>query len=238
MNLNSNRIRNLTFLLALSGIGVLLLIFRNLYWGSTSGHYYVVTIAERPVKLTYAFLVWNLWLAWIPYLLSDWLKKVQLPAVIFFAIGLAWLFFLPNAPYLITDLIHLRSRPPVPMWYDAVLFMLFATTGLLLGLLSVARIEGLLSRRWGPQPALWTIVAIFFLCGIGIYLGRILRWNTWDLLTHPKSIAGDLLLMAVYPRQHLEAWGISMMFFVLMTVLYFGGKRVLVGLSQSIKEEP
>lgn len=226
MNVNSNWNRRLIFLLTLTGLGILLLLFRLLYWQGLPGHHYVVTIAERPVNLTYAFLVWNLWLAWIPFLLTGWLSRAQLPALAFYGMALVWLLFLPNSPYIVTDLIHLRDRPPVPLWYDGVLILVFAVTGLLLGFFSVGRMEALLARRWGARPAQWVSVGVFFLCGVGIYLGRILRWNTWDIVVHPRAIAADLLHMAAYPSLHREAWGMSLVFFALLLVMYCGGKRI------------
>src|SRR5688572_2696654 len=94
------------------------------------------------------FLVWNLFLAWIPFiiafLVSRRLEKISLPTLCICLF--VWLLFLPNAPYLITDLIHLRPRDGIPLWYDAVIFFLFAFHGLLLGLLSTLFIHEIFEK--------------------------------------------------------------------------------------------
>ncbi len=143
---------------------------------------------------TFLFLVWNLFLAWIPYWIAlaldpfhrrfqrSWLTALVL---------LSWLFFFPNAPYILTDLLHLRGRHPVPHWYDLMLIVSFAWTGLLLGYLSLYEVQRFVQERWSAWAGWCFSLSATFLCGLGIYLGRYLRWNSWDVLQDPLTILQD-----------------------------------------------
>ncbi|MCB9081273.1 MAG: DUF1361 domain-containing protein [Lewinellaceae bacterium] len=148
----------------------------------------------------FLFLIWNLFLAWIPVWFSSRLTARQ-PGLLSLGLFMGWLVFLPNAPYLLTDLIHLRERPPIPLWFDGILFFSFAWTGLALGLWSLLRVEQQL-RIWWPQhrrsyTGLW-----LFLAGLGVFCGRFLRWNSWELITNPRGLLSD----AVQLLTHWEAY--------------------------------
>ncbi|MEX0290545.1 MAG: DUF1361 domain-containing protein [Flavobacteriaceae bacterium] len=188
MKLLSYHIKAQYLALALSiGFALLLLIFR--------------------IKLTHSFffifLVWNLFLAGIPYLISRlliWFPKIcasRLWTIFFFG---TWLLFLPNSPYIITDLVHLHSEHAYLKWYDLFLVFVFALNGLLLGLLSMADMFSLLSHRFSKKVGLFTMFKVSLLCGYGIYLGRFLRFNSWDLLTKPKSIFLEMLQTIYEPN--------------------------------------
>ena len=108
-----------------------------------------------------------------------------------------WLLFLPNAPYIVTDFVHLRPRPSIPYWYDIALLSFSAATGLLLGYASVADVQRFVARRFGELQA-WACSALaLLLCGAGIYLGRFLRWNSWDVLFNPIEILASIQLRVV-----------------------------------------
>ncbi|MEL6637686.1 MAG: DUF1361 domain-containing protein [Bacteroidota bacterium] len=151
---------------------------------------------------TFLFLVWNLFLAWMPYGLAltagFWYRRRGWSAFTVVLL-LAWLFFFPNAPYILTDLLHLRGRHPVPHWYDLMLIVSFAWTGLLLGYLSLFEVQGLIQQRWNRVIAWLSSTVAIFLCGLGIYLGRYLRWNSWDILRQPQRIVGDAWRSLVDP---------------------------------------
>lgn len=138
----------------------------------------------------YLFLVWNLGLAWIPWLAARRVAEATSPPVLAFT-GAAWLLFLPNAPYLVTDLLHLGPRPPVPLWFDVLLFSAFALAGCALGWASLEQVHRRLVRALGRRPAALVVVGVLFLTGFGVYLGRFLRWNSWDLLTEPLALLGQ-----------------------------------------------
>lgn len=146
------------------------------------------------MTMTFMFLVWNLVLAWIPFLAAlrfgelsrraagevGWLRL----ATVF----MVWLLFFPNAPYILTDFLHFKSRPPVPVWLDLMLLFSAAFTGLMLGLFSLFEIQTSL-RRWISARAsfVFTLPAIV-LCGFGIWLGRFYRFNSWDVVSNPSAL--------------------------------------------------
>lgn len=151
----------------------------------------VAARAWRAGAPAYFFLCWNLFLAGVPAGASILFAHENRPngsrgwAAIWFAL---WLLFLPNAPYLVTDFIHLHQRPPVPVWFDIALLTSFAGAGLMLGWGSVAEVHDSL-RRTGSAALGWSVaVAALLLSGYGIYLGRFMRWNSWDVLSHPGAL--------------------------------------------------
>jgi uncharacterized membrane protein len=172
----------------------------------------------------YAFLIWNLYLAWLPYLFSLWAGVVYRRFhrqwwTLIIPISL-WLVFFPNAPYLVTDLWHLRERPPVPMWYDIGLLATFAWTGCFLGIVSLRTIQQLVRACAGRLAGWLFAIAALGLSGVGIYLGRFLRWNSWDLFTNPISVLADVASWLVHPRYHMQMFGFTLLFTAFMAVCY------------------
>jgi uncharacterized membrane protein len=170
-------------------------------------------------QLTYIFLAWNLFLAWIPFAISQKIDGAQNRWRIFLLTG-AWLLFLPNAPYIITDFLHLRQRPPIPYWYDILLLFSAALNGLLLGLLSLFNVEKFLTDRYGNRISGLLILCSFFLCAFGIYMGRYLRWNSWDIITNPGGIATDILERIINPFDHFGTWSVTFLFGSFFYVIY------------------
>src|SRR6185436_9690308 len=122
-----------------------------------------------------------------------------------FAYAFAWLIFFPNAPYIFTDLTHLMSRHSGHFWVDLVLILLFAWTGFLLGFLSLYLMQSLVARRLGGAAG-WVFIAVVAgLSGFGIYVGRFLRWNSWDVLLNPVGLFRDLAQWAANPLGHSNA---------------------------------
>ena len=145
------------------------------------------------------FLPWNLFLAWVPWLAARGLSgaRSRLAAI---ALGAVWLLFLPNAPYLVTDLVHLRPRPPAPLSYDVLMFASFALAGCALGWGSIELVHARIARAYGRASAAAAVVLVAFLTGFGVYLGRFLRWNSWDLLARPGAVVSDALGALADPR--------------------------------------
>lgn len=112
-----------------------------------------------------------------------------------------WLLFLPNAPYILTDLLHLRWRHPVPHWFDLMILILFAWTGWQLGMASLIKIYRSLSSILSKRQSLIVVCTAIFLCGPGVYLGRVLRYNSWDLVHQPLAICADMIDAIVFPLQ-------------------------------------
>ena len=175
------------------------------------------------------FLAWNLVLAVIPALAAaamaraDARRRTALVALC----GVVWLLFLPNAPYLITDLVHLQPRSPVPYWFDIGLFAAFAGAGVLAAFSSFGDVQQVASRRFGRWTG-WAVVAVAsFAAGFGIELGRMGRWNSWDVLTQPGDLFREVLARVVEPWAHPRALAVAMLY---GSVLLFGyvAVRILV----------
>ena len=138
----------------------------------------------------YRFLVWNLILAWVPLVLAMGAygrarRRVDLTVAVLLV---PWLLFFPNAPYLLTDFIHL-DEGPAPLWYDALMLSAFAWTGLLLGFASLYLVQMILRRAFGTVVAWLGVVLALSLGSIGVYVGRFIRFNSWDALLHPIRVA-------------------------------------------------
>ena len=150
------------------------------------------------VKLTTSiyliFLVWNLFLAVVPFLLTSYLKTINLFENKFKALLLLsiWLLFLPNSFYIITDFVHLSLSNAHTFWYDLLLISSYASLGFLLGIISLKDIEELLSHKLNTSISSFLVFGISILSGFGIYLGRILRYNSWDILKNPVELFTDL----------------------------------------------
>lgn len=152
---------------------------------------------------TFFFLNWNLFLAWVPYLIALSLpflhRKFNSKKIIVGAL-FCWLLFFPNAPYIITDFLHLRKRAGIPLWYDMMLFMSFAWTGLILGYVSLLEIQVFLRKFFSKTMVNLASILALLLCGFGIYLGRFQRWNSWDIVTNPFSLFADILKVLTQPH--------------------------------------
>lgn len=135
--------------------------------------------------IRYLFLVWNLFLALIPYIISLVLVSIEFSKIKFFIIVGIWLLFLPNAPYLITDFIHFHQLKSDLIWYDLFTFFCFALTGLLLGIFSMFNIYTTVLKIGSVKLAQNIIPVLCFLSGFGVYLGRFLRFNSWDIIANP-----------------------------------------------------
>lgn len=172
---------------------------------------------------SYFSLNWNLVLAWIPLLfaLAAWLiiqRSTLLPVVIILLAG--WLLFLPNSAYIITDLIHLRARYGAPLWFDALLVFSFAWNGLVVGMTSVWIVQSLV-ERWFGAVAGWLLAGgALFASAFGIYLGRFLRWNSWDLLTEPKALMNDILPRLLNPLAHPQTLAVTLLLAGMLLMIY------------------
>lgn len=147
----------------------------------------------------FVFLWWNLFLAWVPWLLSTSLRFTR-RGLFFWPLLAAWLAFWPNAPYLLTDLVHLKLRPPVPLWFDVLFLASFAWAGCLVGWDSLSQVHAELCARCGPRLAGTLIAASVLLCGIGVFLGRFERLNSWELVTSPLQVAITASEALLQPR--------------------------------------
>lgn len=174
----------------------------------------------------HAAIAWNLLLAWIPFALAllvyDRARSGVLTPTLA-AGGLLWLLFLPNAPYIVTDLKHVGSGGPVPVLYDVLLLSAAAWTGLLLGLTSLYLMHTVARRLVGAATAWALAVSALALSSFGIYLGRVQRWNSWDVFVRPGSLLEDIAGGALHPLSHPRPIAVTILFtsFLLATYLVF-----------------
>lgn len=160
-------------------------------------------------------VAWNLFLAWIPFALSLVIyarAKAEAPLGVLLPLGALWLVFFPNAPYLVTDLKHVAPGGRVPMLYDVLLFATSAWAGLLLGLTSLFLIHAVVRRLVGALNAWALVVGVLALSSFGIYLGRVHRWNSWDVVVHPGPLARQIGSGLLDPLSHPRPLGLMVLF--------------------------
>jgi uncharacterized membrane protein len=145
----------------------------------------------------FTFLWWNLFLAWVPWVVSFTMRQAP---KLFWPLGAVWLAFFPNAPYLLTDLVHLKPRAGVPLWFDVLLFAGFAFVGCALGWDSLSLVHRELVRRLGERLAALGVAAVVLLTGVGVFLGRFERLNSWELVTDPQQVALTASAALVEPK--------------------------------------
>lgn len=192
-----------TILLSI-GFTMLLLVFRLSYSGT----------------LTYIFYAWNIFLAALPLVFSKMLLKqpgFSTRAILLFC---AWLLFFPNTAYLLTDLFHYHERWPVPKWYDLLLVVSASWNGILLGLVSLRQVETFFSPRLTAAKLQVLRFVLLLLCGYGIYLGRFLRFNSWDVITDPGDLFSALARHVLLPYEYRSVWKFTILFAALLWTIY------------------
>ncbi|MEW7291096.1 DUF1361 domain-containing protein [Aquimarina sp. 2304DJ70-9] len=168
----------------------------------------------------FLFLVWNLFLAGIPYLISTLLSIRKVNRFIFWSGFTIWLAFLPNSPYILTDLQHIRLSSLQSVWFDVLLILSFAINGMIIGFASLQMMRKLLLERLSVKVSNAITYGILLLCGFGIYLGRVLRWNSWDILQNPAGILSDILKRILFPIQHMNTWAFTIGFGGFLIITY------------------
>jgi uncharacterized membrane protein len=171
----------------------------------------------------YWFLMWNLLLAWLPPIFA-WLLYRRTPKGLLwswknFGLFILWLLFLPNAFYLFTDFIHLQSTGQIGLMYDVVLIGTYAWCGFILGYLSLFLVHKRTYQRFG-RVAHWLPFVCLLLSGFAIYLGRYLRWNSWDIIVNPLGLLFDLTDRIVNPGEHILTFSATLLFFAFLSVIY------------------
>lgn len=178
---------------------------------------------QRTHTMTFTFLAWNLVLAWIAYALGESTialgRRRRSGAAL--CIGAWWWLFFPNTLYLTTDLLHLRYARGAPFWFDLGLLLAFAASGVALALASLHQVRSYVAERWGSGVgwAFFTVAALS--SGFGIWLGRVRRYNSWDVVMAPEALVRDVAGAILAPGRHVAAWGVTLIFAGLLVVLYF-----------------
>ena len=172
----------------------------------------------------YSNLLWNLFLAWLPYIFSvlassTYRNKPKHWWLITF-LGILWLVFFPNAPYIVTDFYYLDPRPPVPLWFDISLIALFAFTGCFLAIASLRSIHIIIERVVGKVIGWLFALFSLGLASLGVYLGRFSRYNSWDILVNAKPVLREIIDNLFNPLDNLGFLGFTMMFTTILLVCY------------------
>lgn len=182
----------------------------------------------------YGFLVWNLFLAWIPFIIAygvyiSTISRRWLFIILPFS-GLLWLIFFPNAPYMLTDFQHLSGTGiVVPIWYDVILLIWFSFTGLFLGMVSLFLMQEIVRREFGSWLGWGFVLAVAGLTGIGVYMGRFLRWNSWDILGNLGDMAQFTIYYLINPTSRsLIFAGLFVPFFLFVYLLLYSFGHLLL----------
>lgn len=172
-------------------------------------------------RLMYMFLVWNLFLAVIPLIISRTLQHENSINTKTMSLLFVWLIFFPNAPYIITDVFHFSERPPVPKWFDLLIVVSAAWNGLIPGIISLMQVERFVKRTVSTRKAKVVVFISLMMSAFGIYVGRFLRFNSWDIITNPKNLGDALLSRLLYPFQHPRTWAFTLLFGCLLLLMYY-----------------
>lgn len=163
------------------------------------------------------FLVWNLVLSGVPFAISAYLlHKPSTNIARLLSCSFVWLLFLPNAPYIITDFLHLHMGQDMPAWYDILLLTSYSFSGILFGLLSMADMEKVWKLHFGQKTAHAFIFGSAILSGFGMYLGRYERYNSWDIIHTPIALFSDIFLLVF----ELRAIGFTLGYGMLLYLVY------------------
>ncbi|WP_282068746.1 DUF1361 domain-containing protein [Olleya namhaensis] len=205
--------KTISVLILLSAFSILLLLFRIKL---TQSHYFL-------------FLVWNLFLAGIPYAITSYLKTLKhINTLSLLIIGSVWLVFLPNAPYIITDLFHLRYSSAHLVWLDTLIIVVFAITGLIFFYKSVLTMESIIKTYVEKRVVAFMLPVLFILVGFGVYLGRFLRFNSWEIINKPWVILTTILEILTQPRTHSAVWLFTICFGLFLGVFYYVIKTCII----------
>lgn len=172
----------------------------------------------------YIFLIWNLFLAWIPLGLainiSQRLKRRPWSNLGTIVMTLLWLGFLPNSFYIISDFVHVHATGEISTLFDSAMITSFAFNGLILGVMSLYILHKELVKRTSRIIAHSVAAGILLLCSFAIYLGRYLRWNTWDIIIDPAGLLFDVSDRIINPTAHPSTFSTTATFFLLLSSIY------------------
>ncbi|TDF99185.1 DUF1361 domain-containing protein [Paenibacillus piri] len=181
------------------------------------------------------FLIWNLFLSWLPFIFSGSVlavlrrKPFKLKTALLVCLCVAWLLFFPNAPYVISDFVHVtvlksnyleRGRLNFNYWYDFLVIYLFSWTCLLLGVVSTYQLHGAARKRFGKIAAWLFVMFVSFLGGYGVLLGREYRLNSWDVIANGHIIA-SIIKTSLYGRAIIFGLLFGLVISIIYITFYF-----------------
>ncbi len=174
------------------------------------------------------YISWNIFLATLPFIISSLLlsqaKKNNLSKTLFIIVGIFWLLLLPNAPYIVTDLIHIGVVRSVPAFYDSILLFSSAWVGMILGMNSIFHIEQIFRMSYSKTVTNIIIAIIIFFTSFGVYLGRFLRFNSWDIFLNHLSVLKGILKTLSNTTNPLGIYFYLPLFFFFMYFSYIAWK--------------
>lgn len=144
------------------------------------------------------FLIWNLFLAGVPYLLIQYLKtynSIKVKKFFTTIVLFTFVLFLPNSFYIITDFVHLSKSRDYLFWIDLIVISSYSVMGFILGIISLLEFEKIIKSFINKKTVSFIIPIVCFLCGFGIYIGRILRYNSWDIVNNPSLLVLDMITL-------------------------------------------
>lgn len=136
------------------------------------------------------------------------------------AFGFTWLLFFPNAPYICTDIIHLNNSFRAHFWVDLVLILSCAFTGLVLGFVSLYSMQSIVQRVYGWGWSWVFVAAVAGLSGCGIYIGRFLRFNSWDVIIQPVALTKGVSKWAAAPLSSPHTFSFPLLFGTFLFIAY------------------
>lgn len=197
----------------------------------------IVLVGARVVytdSTRHAGLIWNLFLAWIPFILSYFAHALSWKRLwVYLAIPLVailWLLFFPNAPYMLTDLQDLArgAGKEAPLWYDVIIVVWCSWTGALLGVISLYLMQDIIIRAFNRWLGWLFVFVISGLSSFGIYIGRFARLNSWDILQNPAETAVEILGIVIDPSRRLAAFTLLYTaFFLFIFLLLYSFSHML-----------
>lgn len=203
-----NRYNKTLFLFALSVLCLCFSLFRCFYTNT----------------VFFLFLNWNLFLTFITWTLTSLVivyPRIQRSKISVYILLFFWILFFPNAPYILTDLFHLRIKSSMPVWFYLVLILSFAWTGLLFGFLSLLDIKIILKKNIKKGYVIAIISGLLFLSSFGVYIGRYLRWNSWDIISEPLHLTYDIYDRFINPNIHPGTWGLTIFMGIFLNMIYW-----------------
>lgn len=181
-------------------------------------------------KYSFVYILWNIFLAFIPFIISSLIlslsKEKKLNKAIFVIGGILWILFIPNAPYIVTDFVHIGVVRGVPVIYDVILLFSSATLGLILGFSSLLHIEEIIKLRFSHKTTFIIMNIIIFMISFGVYLGRFLRFNSWDVFINHTPLIKNVWKIFSQPLDNLEVYLYTILFFCFMSILYKSWKHL------------
>jgi len=172
----------------------------------------------------FAYMIWNLFLAWVALgvtlFLERTLHRTYWSSWLALGVTVVWILFLPNTFYMITDFIHIRDFAPADLLNGIFMLTSFIFTGVLLGIISIYIVHRELLRRISPRASWLLVGLVLLLCSFAMYIGRVLRWNSWDIVANPSSLLFDVTDRLINAGDHPRMLSTTLSFFALTAGLY------------------